>query len=347
MESIENSLFMRAIQCKPCLRPPVWIMRQAGRYLPEYREIRGRQKDFMSLCKNPELASEIAMQPIKRFELDAAILFSDILTIPDAMHMGLYFDNDGPKFKKRLESISDIKSLRKVDVKRDFNFIVEIISLMREKLGERKIPIIGFAAAPWTLAAYMIEGKSSKNLNRIRKLMYSNPETINYINALLTEITIEYLLLQIEAGAEAIMLFDTYANYLTKHNYGEYSLGSVSKIIAAIKDINPNVPCILFPKGMGHCIEEICETNIDAISLDWTCDLHEIRNKLKGKKIALQGNLDPAFLYGSHAEIKKATDNLVRSHPEPGLIVNLGHGVFPDTPTQSVECMVNAVKMFG
>ena len=295
MNNTSNFLFIQSLLKEPVPRTPVWFMRQAGRYLPEYREVRTRAKDFLSLCKNPQLACEVTLQPLRRFALDAAILFSDILTIPDAMGLGLNFvEGEGPSFERPLNTPADIKNLPDISIIDDLAYVMDAACLIRKEMP-KELPLIGFTGSPWTLACYMVEGGSSRDFKKILSFMYLEPKAIHSLLTKLAKIIAAYLEAQILAGVNALMIFDTWGGILTTPNYIDFSLNYMEAIVKQIKTKYPNIPIILFTKGGGQWLQQMANTGCDALSLDWTCDLTLARESV-GQKVALQGNLDPAVL---------------------------------------------------
>lgn len=341
---IENSLFIRALRREPIPRTPVWFMRQAGRYLPEYRAIRSKIKSFMTLCKTPELALEVTLQPIQRFSLDAAILFSDILTIPDAMGLGLEFvEGEGPRFANPVQTKKAIKALVKPDVEEKLAYVTDAVRLIRREL-DKNIPLIGFSGSPWTLACYMVEGQSSKDFAKIRKMVAKEPESIKLLLQLLAESVSDYLIAQIKAGVNTIMIFDTWGGLLGTQEYIQYSLNYMQIIVKNIKASHQDIPLILFTKNGAHWLKEMADTGTDALSLDWTSDLRVAR-ALVGDKVALQGNLNPAILLEDKETIKSEVAAVLEAYGHgSGHIFNLGHGITPDVPPEHVAIMVEAVR---
>ncbi len=338
--------FIRALLKKPVDRTPVWIMRQAGRYLSEYRAIRSQTKDFLQLCKTPDLACQVTLQPIERFPLDAAILFSDILVIPDALQLGLSFkEGEGPVFEKPVCSLRDIQNLPMVDPEIELRYVMDTIRLIKSELKD-KIPLIGFAGSPWTVATYMVEGKGSKTFSRIKGLVYSDPEAMHLLLQHVTTITISYLQAQIQAGVDVIMLFDTWGGVLSPHDYLCFSLQYMEKITKALREYTSEkeIPVILFTKNGGQHLNAIADTGCHAVGVDWTVNLQEARKQI-GHRVALQGNLDPAVLYASretiHAEVKRVLSEFGNGN---GHVFNLGHGVFPDTDPEKVASMIESVQ---
>jgi len=340
---VQAHRLVNALFRKPVDKKPVWLMRQAGRYLPEYRDIRKQAGDFMTLCKSPELACTVTLQPLARFDLDAAILFSDILTIPDAMGLELYFkEGEGPAFKNIIRSVSDIKNLGKPDPESDLTYVMDAVRLIKHELAN-KVPLIGFSGSPWTLATYMVEGGSSKNFSEIKKLIYTEPKAAHTLLNLLADSVTDYLHAQIKAGVDVVMVFDTWGGVLTTRDYELFSLNYMKKITQTLKKLAPEVPVILFTKNSGLWLDKLADTGCDALGIDWTINLAEARKKVSDK-VALQGNLDPSILYASPERIKEEVEQIHQSYgPGPGHIFNLGHGIHPDAPPESVEAFVEAV----
>ena len=313
MADLKNDLFLRALLRKPVERTPMWIMRQAGRYLPEYRATRKRAGNFLTLCKTPELACEVTLQPIDRYPLDAAILFSDILTIPDALGLGLQFsEGEGPSFKSPITSIADVERITNLAPIDELSYVTDAVSLIRKELNGR-VPLIGFSGSPWTLATYMVEGKGSKEFHKVKGLMYQEPDTLNKLLTVLSVSVADYLAAQINAGAQAVMIFDTWGGVLCKEKYLKYSLAPMQEIVQKLKSSSAaaDVPIVLFTKGGGYWLNEMAASGCDALGLDWTTDIDSARAQV-GEKVALQGNLDPCVLYGSEnvirEEVKKVLD---------------------------------------
>lgn len=332
MTTLKNDRFLRALLREPVDTTPVWMMRQAGRYLPEYRATRSQAGDFLSLCKNTEFACEVTLQPLRRYELDAAILFSDILTIPDALGLGLYFETgEGPKFHKTVRTEQDVANLPKLNSKSDLAYVMNAVSTIRSALGGQ-VPLIGFSGSPWTLATYMVEGGSSKEFRFTKNMMYAQPEVLHALLDHLADSVIDYLNAQIDAGAQAIQIFDSWGGALAHREYVEFSLNYMTKIIAGLqreKD-GRRIPIIVFTKGGGQWLETMLTTGADAFGLDWTTPLYTAREVVNGRA-ALQGNLDPAVLYGSAASIEKSVkamlDDAYKNGEKTGYIANLGHGI--------------------
>jgi uroporphyrinogen decarboxylase len=343
MTPIKNDRFLKALAQKPVDATPIWIMRQAGRYLPEYRALRSKINDFMTLCKTPEFACQITLQPLQRFSLDAAILFSDILTIPDAMGLGLYFEkNGGPRFSDPVRDVKRIAALNIPDIETELGYVVQAIQLVVTELAGR-VPLIGFSGSPWTLATYMVEGGSSKSFNLIKKLLYTQPEALHtLLDKLILSVT-AYLKAQIAAGVQAVMIFDTWGGVLTPREYLQCSLRPMSRIIKKIKHAYPTIPIILFTKNGGRWLRPMAESGADALGVDWTMSLHEARETVQNK-VALQGNMDPAVLYASPDSIRQEVKNILESYGHgSGHIFNLGHGIHPDISPENVAVLVDAV----
>lgn len=337
---------IRALLCQPVDVTPIWLMRQAGRYLPEYRATRAKAGDFLTLCKTPELACEVTLQPLKRFALDGAILFSDILTIPDAMGLGLYFtEGEGPKFQRPIQTAKDIEKLGIPDPEQELRYVIDAVKLIKHALADR-LPLIGFAGSPWTLAAYMIEGKSSKDFRKAKELLYGSPSLMHLLLEKLAESITLYLNAQIAAGANAVMLFDTWGGLLTTSAYEIFSLNYLTKIITKLhrQHQNQRIPCIIFTKNGGQWLPMMVSSGSDAIGIDWTTDIGIARSQVPAH-IALQGNLDPTILYSNadciNLEVAKI---LSRYGKQPGHVFNLGHGILPDVPFENVTILVDAVK---
>jgi uroporphyrinogen decarboxylase len=347
MNKIKNDRFLRALYRQPVDRTPVWVMRQAGRYMPEYRAIRNKAGDFLTLCKNPELACEVTMLPIRRFNLDAAILFSDILMIPEAMGLGLSFvTNEGPQFKKVIASAADVDKLPHLDPEADLGYVGSAIRLIVAELAG-SIPLIGFAGSPWTVATYMVEGQSSKQFYKIKSLMYQQPQVLHKLLAHMTLQTINALQAQINAGVNAVMLFDSWGGILTDQLFKEFSLHYMHEIVTALKIKNPTIPVIVFSKNSGRCLTELAATKCDALGLDWTANLTEARS-LVGDKVALQGNMDPCVLYASKEHIVAEVKQVLSAYGNgPGHIFNLGHGIPLDVDPEHLQVMIDAVSTYS
>ena len=345
MTELQNDLLLRALLREPTERTPLWIMRQAGRYLPEYREIRAQAGDFMSLCRNPELACEVTMQPLRRYKLDAAILFSDILTIPDALGLGLYFETgEGPKFERPVRTAAEISKLAAPDVSETLQYVFDAVSTIRRELNG-SVPLIGFAGSPWTVGTYMVEGRSSRDFATIKGLAAEDPSALDSMLALVSHTTTDYLNAQVEAGAQAIMIFDTWGAALEREDYLRFSLEPMQKIVDGLvreKD-GRRIPVILFTKGAGPLLTDMVATGCDALGVDWTTELADAR-KYVDDKVALQGNLDPATLRESPDVIRQGVADTLASYGRgPGHVFNLGHGITPDIDPDHLGVLVDAV----
>jgi uroporphyrinogen decarboxylase len=329
---LKNDLLLRALLREPTPRRPIWLMRQAGRYLPEYRSTRARAGNFLAMCTNPQIACEITLQPVVRYPLDAAILFSDILTIPHAMNLGLEFEaGEGPKFERPVRSAADIDKLGIPDPGRELKYVIDAVALVRRELNGR-IPLIGFAGSPWTVATYMVEGGGSKAFGHIKRMMYEAPRELHRLLELLAAATVLYLNAQIAAGAQAVMLFDTWGGILTPAQYEEFSLRYMGQVVAALtrEAESRRVPNIVFTKGV-----------------DWTMDLKTAR-RCVGDRVALQGNLDPSALYAPPASLRAETLRVLDSYGSgPGHVFNLGHGITPDVDPERVGLLVDTVRGYA
>ncbi|MDR3430374.1 MAG: uroporphyrinogen decarboxylase [Rouxiella aceris] len=345
MNELKNDRYLRALLRQPVDITPVWMMRQAGRYLPEYKATRAQAGDFMSLCKNAELACEVTLQPLRRYPLDAAILFSDILTIPDAMGLGLYFEaGEGPCFSAPLTCHADVARLPIPDPEQELGYVMNAVRTIRQNLhGE--VPLIGFSGSPWTLATYMVEGGSSKAFTKIKKMMYAEPATLHLLLDKLADSVILYLNAQIKAGAQSVMVFDSWGGVLTGRDYLEFSLHYMHKIVDGLIRENEGrrVPVTLFTKGGGQWLEAIAATGCDALGLDWTTDIGEARRRV-GDKVALQGNMDPSMLYAAPTRIEQEVETILSSYGQgEGHVFNLGHGIHQDVPPENAGVFVEAV----
>ncbi|MEP5763979.1 MAG: uroporphyrinogen decarboxylase [Halieaceae bacterium] len=346
MTELKNDRFLRALLREPVDRTPVWMMRQAGRYLPEYREVRAKAGSFMDLCTNPELACEVTLQPLRRYPMDAAILFSDILTIPDAMGLGLHFvEGEGPRFHKPVRSEADIAGLAVVDSARDLSYVMDAVTTIRAALGG-SVPLIGFSGSPWTLATYMVEGQSSRDFPRVKSMAFNQPELMHQLLSVLADSVTDYLRCQIEAGAQAVQIFDTWGGVLSGAAYREFSLAYMQKIVEQLprEHEGRRVPVILFTKNGGQWLEHMAATGADCLGLDWTTDIGEARARV-GQQLALQGNLDPAFLRAEPARIRAEVGTILESFGAgSGHVFNLGHGITPDIDPANVSAFVDAVQ---
>ncbi len=345
MPKLKNDRLIRALLRQPVDVTPVWMMRQAGRYLPEYRETRKRAGSFMDLCTNPELACEVTLQPIERYPLDAAILFSDILTIPDAMGLGLYFEEgEGPRFRKPVRTAADVQALGNPDPETELRYVTDAVRLIRKQLDGR-VPLIGFSGSPWTLATYMVEGGSTKSFSRVKGMLYNEPALLHRMLEKVTTSVTGYLNAQIAAGAQAVMIFDTWGGVLTPGDYAGFSLQYMRRIVAGLtREYEGNkVPVILFTKGGCQWLEAMADTGADALGIDWSTDLALARKRV-GDRVALQGNLDPAVLYAAPAVIReRVAEVLAMFGKGSGHVFNLGHGINPDVNPEHAGVMVDAV----
>ncbi|GAA6131358.1 uroporphyrinogen decarboxylase [Halopseudomonas sabulinigri] len=345
MTELKNDRFLRALQRQPVDVTPVWMMRQAGRYLPEYRASRARAGDFMGLCTNPEMACEVTLQPLERYPLDAAILFSDILTIPDAMGQGLYFETgEGPRFRKVINTAADIEALSVPDPEQDLGYVMGAVRTIRRELNGR-VPLIGFSGSPWTLATYMVEGGSSKDFRKTKAMLYDQPEAMHLLLDKLADSVISYLNGQIMAGAQAVQIFDTWGGNLSADAYQKFSLAYMRKIVAGLirEHDGRKVPVILFTKNGGLWLESIAEAGADALGLDWTMDIGVARSRV-GAKVALQGNMDPTVLYAKPAAIRAEVARILASYGKgSGHVFNLGHGITPEVDPAHAGAFIEAV----
>ena len=349
MTQLKNDRYLKALLREPVDMTPVWMMRQAGRYLPEYKATRAQAGDFMSLCRNADLACEVTLQPLRRYALDAAILFSDILTIPDAMGLGLSFGaGEGPKFARPIENKIQVDNLPIPDPEGELQYVMNAVRTIRREL-KGEVPLIGFSGSPWTLATYMVEGGSSKAFTKIKKMMYADPQILHALLDKLADSVILYLNAQIKAGAQAVMVFDTWGGVLAHEEYKTFSLQYMQKIVEGLIRENEGrkVPVTLFTKGGGLWLEAIADTGCDAVGLDWTVDIREAKKRI-GHKVALQGNMDPSVLYAPAARIEQEVKNILAGFGEgSGHVFNLGHGIHQDVPTESPKVFVNAIHEFS
>jgi uroporphyrinogen decarboxylase len=348
---LQNDTFLRALLRQPTDYTPVWLMRQAGRYLPEYRATRARAGSFLGLAKNPDYATEVTLQPIDRYPLDASILFSDILTVPDAMGLGLYFeDGEGPKFERTVRTEEDVAKLQVPDMA-SLQYVFDAVTQIRTALNGR-VPLIGFSGSPWTLACYMVEGGGSREFHTIKKMLYARPDLMHRILDVTAQAVTQYLNAQIDAGAQAVMIFDSWGGALADGAYQAFSLAYMRKIVAGLKREKDGVriPTIVFTKGGGLWLDEMADIGADALGLDWTVNLGRAR-ALVGDRVALQGNLDPAILMAGPDQIRAEVEKALGSYGTPaaghGHVFNLGHGISQFTPPESVTAMVEAVHTFS
>ena len=345
MQELKNDRFLRALLRQTVDRTPVWMMRQAGRYLPEYRATREQAGDFMALCKTPELACTVTLQPLQRYAFDAAILFSDILTIPDAMGLGLYFTaGEGPRFEHPVRSAADVSALGVPDPEQELRYVMDAVRLIRKELAG-SVPLIGFAGSPWTLATYMVEGGSSKEFAYSKTMMFDQPQLMHQLLDLLARSVTQYLNAQVAAGAQALMIFDTWGGALTPRDYREFSLRYMTQIVHGLQREHEGrrVPVILFTKNGGQWLEVIADSGCDALGIDWTTDLNDARARV-GHKVALQGNMDPSILYASPERIRAEVATILESYGKgEGLVFNLGHGIHQGVDPEKVAVLVDAV----
>ena len=345
MTKLKNDTLLRALLRQPVEYTPIWLMRQAGRYLSEYNQTRARAGNFLALCKNPDFATEVTMQPLARFPLDAAILFSDILTIPDAMGLGLYFsEGEGPRFERPLREEREIRDLTIPDPDTHLRYVMDAVAQIRKTL-DNQVPLIGFSGSPFTLACYMVEGRGSSDFRQIKTMLYQRPELLHHILDINAQAVTSYLNAQIEAGAQAVMIFDTWGGALSHSAYPEFSLRYMQQILAGLKrEYNgARIPSVVFTKGGGLWLEKIASSGCDAIGLDWTIEIGEARRRV-GDKVALQGNLDPLVLFASAEVITAEVEKILASYGDGnGHVFNLGHGISQFTPPESVTALVDAV----
>ena len=345
MSRPKNDTFLRALLRQPTDYTPLWLMRQAGRYLPEYRETRKRAGSFLDLCKSPGMACEVTLQPLTRYKLDAAILFSDILTVPDAMGLGLYFaEGEGPKFERPLKEEWEIRNLAVPDPNIELGYVMDAVAEIRRAL-DNSVPLIGFSGSPWTLACYMVEGGGSDDYRKVKSLLYSRPDLMHHILEVTAQAVVKYLNAQIEAGAQAVMVFDSWGGVLSEAAYKEFSLPYLEQVVAGLirERDGERVPCIVFTKGGGLWLESIAAIGCDAVGLDWTMDIGRAR-RLVGDKVALQGNLDPNVLFAPPEAVATETRRVLDAFGNhPGHVFNLGHGISQYTPPESVSVLVDTV----
>ncbi|XOZ33384.1 uroporphyrinogen decarboxylase [Halomonadaceae bacterium KBTZ08] len=345
MTPLQNDRLLRAIAGEPVDATPVWMMRQAGRYLPEYRRVREQAGSFLALCQDDSLACEVTLQPLERFDLDAAILFSDILTIPEAMDLGLHFvTGEGPRFRKTVTTAEDVAALPELDAERDLGYVMKAVATIRRELNGR-VPLIGFAGSPWTLATYMVEGGSSKDFRGIKRLMMESPEVLHALLDKLATAVTDYLNAQIRAGAQVVQIFDTWGGALSPHAYKAFSLDYMQRIVDGLIRENDGrrVPVIVFTKNGGQWLETMAGCGADCLGLDWTTNLGEARRRV-GDRVALQGNLDPSTLYAPDHVIRSEVERILSEYGTgSGHVFNLGHGVHLDVDPDKAKVMIDAV----
>jgi uroporphyrinogen decarboxylase len=346
MSELKNDRFLRALLRQPVDRTPIWMMRQAGRYLPEYRATRKQAGSFLDLCKNAELACEVTMQPLRRYPMDAAILFSDILTVPDALGLGLYFEEgEGPRFRKTVRSAEDLEGLNSISAEDDLGYVMNAVRTIRRELAGQ-VPLIGFSGSPWTLATYMVEGGSSKDFARVKAMAYDRPEFMHQLLSLLADAVADYLAAQVRAGAQALQIFDTWGGNLTAAGYREFSLKYMQRVIARLptEAEGRRVPVIVFTKGGGQWLNAIAGCGAQAVGIDWTTDIAVARD-LVGDRVALQGNMDPSMLFASPDRIREEVASILAGFGHgTGHVFNLGHGITPGVNPDHVTAFVDAVQ---
>ncbi len=349
MPELKNDRYLRALLKQTVDVTPVWMMRQAGRYLPEYREVRASAGDFMTVCRDADLACEVTLQPLRRFDLDAAILFSDILTIPDAMGLGLYFSTgEGPKFERPVISKAQVEALGVPDPEQELAYVMNAVrTIKRELKGE--VPLIGFSGSPWTLATYMVEGGTTKSFAGIKKMAFSEPQTLHLLLDKLADSVILYLNAQIAAGAQSVMIFDTWGGVLSPRDYQVFSLSYMHKIVDGLcrEAQGRKVPVTLFTKNGGQWLEQIADTGCDAVGLDWTINIADAKRRV-GDKVALQGNMDPSMLYAPIPRIQQEVETILAGFGEgTGHVFNLGHGIHPDVNPEHAGAFIDAVHQLS
>ena len=339
--NLKNDLFLRACRREPVERTPVWIMRQAGRYLPEYRAVR-EKADFLTMCKTPELSAEVTIQPVDILGVDVAIIFSDILVIPEAMGLHLEMhEGRGPVFQNPVRNEENAKALKKIEPEKDLKYVLDAVSLTKKELNGR-VPLIGFSGSPWTLLTYMVEGKGTKNFANVKKLIYNNPVLAHRILSQITDAVTEYLSAKIEAGADAIQIFDTWGGILSQHDFQEFSLSYIEQVISGLK--RKNEPVIVFAKGVHFNLQSLAGCGADVLGLDWTMDIGAVRRAV-GDKVALQGNLDPTVLFAEKEVIRSEVKRVLQSFGiGSGHIFNLGHGILPNIDPEKAKALVQFVK---
>lgn len=344
MQKLQNDLILRAAKKQPVERTPVWFMRQAGRYLPEYRAVREKHS-FLEMCKTPELAAEVTIQPVDLIGVDAAIIFSDILVIPEAMGMHLeMIESKGPVFHNPIRSGSDFSQLNIVDAQTDLSFVMDTIRLTKNQLNGR-VPVIGFSGAPWTLLTYMVEGKSSKEFRYTKEMIFNRPKEAHKLLKDLSFAITDYLIAQIEAGADMVQIFDSWASALSPHHYEEFGLQYIEFIVDALKVTN--VPVIVFSKGANQSLDKIANSGAPVVGIDWTISMKDAK-KLIGDRVVIQGNMDPCMLYANPEIIEKEVQRILMEFGnDSGHIFNLGHGILPDVNPENAKAFVNAVKKYS
>ena len=341
MDNFQNDLFLRACKCLPVERTPIWIMRQAGRYLPEYRTVR-EKADFLTMCKTPELAAEVTVQPIDLIGVDAAIIFSDILVIPEAMGMHLEMEEGvGPVFTQPIRNEADAKALRHIDPFVDLKYVIDAVIMTKKELNGR-VPLIGFSGSPWTLLTYMVEGQGSKTFSKVKKLIFTQPKLAHSLLSKIADVAAAYLSAKIESGVNAVQIFDTWGGILSEDDFEEFSLTYIKKVISQIR--RNDAPVIVFSKGVHYMLDKLAGCGADVLGLDWTMNIGKVRKKV-GDKVALQGNLDPTVLYAGREKIEKEAGKILSLFGQgSGHIFNLGHGILPDVLPENLKVLVDFVK---
>lgn len=350
MTQMKNDLYLRTLRGEKVERTPIWVMRQAGRYLPEYRAVRKQAGDFLTLCKTPDLACEVTMQPIDRFGLDAAILFSDILTIPDAMGLELVLEEGiGPVFNKPVRTAAEIDKLGVPDAEQDLGYVMDAVRVIRQELDGR-VPLIGFTGSPWTLASYMVEGSGSKDFRRIKGLMFESPDAAHKLLQVVTASVVTYLKAQVAAGAQSLMVFDTWGGMLSTANYQTFSLAYMQQIVHALKSdsVTKDTPVVLFTKGGGQWLEMMADTGCDGLGLDWTVDMANAKARV-GDRVVLQGNMDPVVMNTGESQVRNNALSVLEAYgqhgdSDKGHIFNLGHGIQPFAQPDNMQALVNTVQ---
>ena len=349
MTPLRNDTLLRALLCEPTDYTPIWLMRQAGRYLPEYNATRARAGSFLALAKSPALATEVTLQPLERFALDAAILFSDILTVPDAMGLGLSFTaGEGPRFERPLRDEAAIRALAAPDPGAELRYVLDAVREIRRALDGR-VPLIGFSGSPYTLACYMVEGSGSADWRTVKTMLYARPDLLRRILEVNTRAVTDYLNAQIEAGAQAVMIFDTWGGSLGHRAYEQFSLAYMREVVAGLTKVNEGrrIPSIIFTKGGGQWLEAIASSGCDAVGLDWTTDAGQARRRV-GDRVALQGNLDPLALFAPPNSVREEARRVLEGFgTAPGHVFNLGHGIAQQTPVESVAALVDEVLTYS
>jgi uroporphyrinogen decarboxylase len=346
-DGFQDSLLIRALNRQPVERTPVWLMRQAGRYLPEYRATRAIAKSFWGLCQNPSLACEVTLQPLRRYELDAAIVFSDILTIPHALGLTLEFqEKRGPVFHQVITDEKSVQSLQVEGVQQRLQYVFDTVNLVRRSMPSH-IPLFGFTGSPWTLACYMLEGQSTRDFHQVFKFLYQQPQLLQTLLTILQDVVAEYLITQAHAGAQALMIFDTWGGILPAEAFRQFDLHNLKYIVDKVRQACPTIPVVVFSKGAGFWLSELADLGCQGLGLDWTVDLAKARQWV-GDRVSLQGNLHPQVLLQDAKTIRQQVKQLIESYGDaPGHVFNLGHGITPDVPPEAVQVLIDAVREFS